>query len=73
MSKYSNNRKQLQLVTVLTGVVVPITVALAIMEFYYVLGIAIVIELALIVWIGMLVKSSKQNNPPTSQRDRLNG
>lgn len=69
MSKYSNNRKQLQLVTVLTGVVVPITVALAIMEFYYVLGIAIVIELALIVWIGMLVKSSKQNNPPTSQRD----
>ncbi|WP_269493541.1 hypothetical protein [Actinomyces sp. S4-C9] len=42
--------------------------ALAILESYYVLGIAIVIELALIVWTVMLVKSTKQNNPPTDQR-----
>ncbi|KGF02588.1 hypothetical protein HMPREF1628_01490 [Actinomyces sp. S4-C9] len=68
MINESNSQKQLQLATVMTGVLVPIIMALAILESYYVLGIAIVIELALIVWTVMLVKSTKQNNPPTDQR-----
>ena len=70
MNKYSNNRKQLQLATVLTGVMVPVIVALAILQSYYMLGAAIVVELALIVWIVALVKStSKQDNFSTSHRD----
>ena len=70
MNKYSNNRKQLQLATVLTGVMVPVIVALAILQSYYMLGAAIVVELALIVWIVALVKSSsKKDNFSTSHRD----
>ena len=69
MRKYSNNRRQIQLATVITGVMVPIIVLLAILELYYFLGVVIVIELALIAWTAMLVQSSKQNNPPTSQQD----
>ncbi|MDI9587658.1 MAG: hypothetical protein ACOX5I_09295 [Gleimia sp.] len=68
MKKDSNSRKQMQLATVLTGVMVPIIVVLAILESYYMLGVAIVIELALIAWTVMLVKSTKQDTPPTSQR-----
>lgn len=67
MSKDSNSRKQLQLVTVMTGVMVPIITLLAIVESYYLLGVAILIELVLIFRSAMLVKSSGQNNPPTSQ------
>ena len=70
MNKYSNDRKQLQLATVLTGVMLPVIVALAILQSYYMLGAAIVVELALIVWIVALVKStSKQDNFSTSHRD----
>ena len=70
MNKYSNNRKQLQLATVLTGVMVPVIVALAILQSYYMLGAAIVAELALIVWVVALVKStSKQDNFSTSYKD----
>ncbi|GGI14832.1 hypothetical protein GCM10007377_12890 [Galliscardovia ingluviei] len=68
MSNDSNSRKQLQLVTVITGVMVPIIIALAIMELYYVLGVAIVIELALIVWTVALVKlNNKQDHSTTKQ------
>ena len=56
MNKYSNNRKQLQLATVLTGVMVPVIVALAILQSYYARGAAIVVELALIAWTVALVK-----------------
>ena len=70
MNKYSNDRKQLQLATVLTGVMLPVIVALAILQSYYMLGAAFVVELALIVWSVALVKStSKQDNFSTSHRD----
>lgn len=53
-----NKRKQLQLVTVMTGVMVPIIILLAIMEMYYLLGIAIVVELVFIAWSVALAKKS---------------
>lgn len=59
MSKCSNSRKQMQLVSILTSVMVPVIVAFAIMELYYLLGVAIAMELILIAWTVVLIKSSK--------------
>ena len=47
-----------------------VIVALASLQSYYALGAVIVVELALIVWLVALVKStSKQDNFLTSHRD----
>ncbi len=68
MSQYSNSRKQMQLVTIITSIMVPVIIASAIMELYYLLGVLVAMELIFIVWTVMLIKSSKQNNSPTSKR-----
>lgn len=49
----------MQLVSILTSVMVPVIVAFAIMELYYLLGVAIAMELILIAWTVVLIKSSK--------------
>lgn len=59
MSKCSNGRKQMQLVSILTNVMVPVIAAFAIMELYQLLGVAIAMELILIAWAVVLIKSSK--------------
>ena len=45
MGKCSNGRKQMQLVSILTSVMVPVIAAFAIMELYHLLGVAIAMEL----------------------------
>ncbi len=59
MSKCSNGRKQMRLVSILTSVMVPVIAAFAIMELYHLLGVAIAMELILIAWAVVLIKSSK--------------
>lgn len=58
----------MQLVTIITSIMVPVIIASAIMELYYLLGVLVAMELIFIVWTVMLIKSSKQNNSPTSKR-----
>ncbi|MDO5034450.1 MAG: hypothetical protein Q4E01_03585 [Actinomycetaceae bacterium] len=69
MNSNSDNRKQLQLVTIMTGVMVPIIIVLAVIQNYYLLGVAVVIELALIAWSVALVRATKQGSPKVGSRE----